>query len=310
MMTHISHRATTHTLQDIPQVSAVVPFFGQDVSSLLHCVEALRHQDYPMHRVSIIIVDNNKTPILFNESALGDCMVVHEPTRGSYAARNRGVEVAEGDIVAFTDADCIPHPGWVSAGVQAIANTNYAAMVGGRIAFTFRGDSHNIYEVLDSIIHHRQTEYVLKHSFGATANLFVHRNLLSSFGSFDPRFLSGGDREYGQRLTAKGVQIVLADDAIVFHPARFSFTSLLHKNLRGVGGDLMHGRIRGHGSIALVRTELRLFGNRNKLISAYAAKFRLAPVQNAKLRTLLAIIYMFRLLECGRLLLGGTPRRS
>jgi hypothetical protein len=92
-------------------------------------------------------------------------------------------------------------------------------------------------ELLDSIIHHRQTEYIFEHGFAATANLFVTRALISSHGQFDARFLSGGDREFGQRLASGGIEFVMAEDSIVMHPARRRVIDMLRKGLRGVGGD-------------------------------------------------------------------------
>jgi cellulose synthase/poly-beta-1,6-N-acetylglucosamine synthase-like glycosyltransferase len=41
---------------------------------------------------------------------------------GPAAARNRGWRAAEGEIVAFTDDDCVPHVHWLSAGVAAFAD--------------------------------------------------------------------------------------------------------------------------------------------------------------------------------------------
>src|SRR3954447_7090142 len=153
-------------------------------------------------------------------------------------ARNRGISESFDDIIAFTDSDCIPQRSWISAGVKALKEATRPIMVGGPIVFDFGSNiTMTTCELLDSIIHHRQTEYIFEHGFAATANLFVTRALISSHGQFVARFLSGGDREFGQRLASAGIEIVMAEDAIIVHPARNRLIDLLQKGLRGVGGE-------------------------------------------------------------------------
>ena len=73
---------------EMPSVGVVVPFYGFDVSALTRCVESLLNQDYPKNRVTITIVDNNN-PAKLPLSAFGSrCNIFHEPSPGSYAARN------------------------------------------------------------------------------------------------------------------------------------------------------------------------------------------------------------------------------
>ena len=135
-------------------------------------------------------------------------------------------------------SDCVPHHSWISAGVRSLQTATEPVLAGGSIVFDFGNERlWNSYKLLDSIVHHRQTEYVFLHRFAATANLFVPRELFTIYGPFDPRFLSGGDREFGQRLSAAGVRVSFVEDAVVLHPARGRFMDLLRKNLRGAGGD-------------------------------------------------------------------------
>src|SRR5690242_19233521 len=193
------------SLSGEPSVSVVVPFYGSEVSTLVSCVESLSDQDYPEDRTTIIVIDNNETPSLRPSMFGGRCKLFHEPLPGPYAARNRGIRESCEDIIAFTDADCVPRHSWISAGVRALKEATKPVMVGGLIVFGFDNDTaKTACERLDSIIHHRQSEYVFEHGFAATANLFVPRSLIYTYGQFDARFLAGGDREFGQRLTAGG----------------------------------------------------------------------------------------------------------
>src|SRR5262249_27203672 len=226
------------SLPDYPPVSVIVPFYGTNVSALLRCVQALLNQDYPRDLITVIVVDNNEIS-RFSPSMFGDhCKLFHEPRPGSYAARNRGITESSDEIIAFTDSDCVPQRSWISAGVRALAETTTPVIVGGPIVVDFHSNIvKTVCEVLDSIIHHRQSEYIFEHGFAATANLFVRRSVISNHGQFDARFYSGGDREFGQRLASAGVAIIMANDAVIIHPARAHFMDLLQKGLRGVGGE-------------------------------------------------------------------------
>jgi GT2 family glycosyltransferase len=220
--------------------------------------------------------------------------------------------ISIGNVIAFTDADCVPDRSWISSGVRALQQAVLPVIVGGPIVFSFRQPrSRTTCELLDSIVHHRQAEYVSVHGFAATANLFARRELISAFGQFDERYFSGGDREFGQRLGAAGVGLAFEQDAIVVHPARASFLDLLRKNLRGAGGDKTSMDARGHSSaFALPCLQIRNYLYRQRLISHWARSAAAGTWLQIRLRALLTLIYALRVLEAIRLALGGLPRRS
>jgi len=298
------------SLPDEPTVSVIVPFYGTEVSALIKCVESLLDQDYSKDRTTIIVIDNNETAKLTPSIFGGRCKLVHEPLPGSYAARNRGISESLDDIIAFTDSDCVPQRSWISAGVRSLAKATRPVIVGGPIVFSFGSNrAKTACELLDSIIHHRQSEYVFEHGFVATANLFVPRVLFCSYGQFDARFLSGGDREFGQRLIAGEVGIVMADHAVIVHPARSRFIDLLQKGLRGVGGDKTSLSLRKLPLWAIFKIQINNYLHRQRLISNRADALEMASYQRIKLRALLTLIYVVRVLEAIRLVFGGKPYR-
>jgi len=307
---HLLSMPHAHSLPDEPTVSVVVPYYGIDFSALVKCVGSLLDQDYSQDRITIFVIDNNEIASLPASMSGGRCKLFHEPLPGSYAARNRGISESFDDIIAFTDSDCIPQRSWISAGVTALKEATKPIMVGGPIVFDFGSNiTMTTCELLDSIIHHRQTEYIFEHGFAATANLFVTRALISSHGQFDARFLSGGDREFGQRLASGGIEIVMAEDAIVMHPARRRVIDMLRKGLRGVGGDKTSLSIRKSSPWAIFKIQIDNYLHRQHLISNRADALAIAPYQLIKLRALLTLIYIARLLEAVRLVFGGKPHR-
>jgi GT2 family glycosyltransferase len=104
---------------DLPFISVVIPTAFQRVDLLFRCVGAVRAQNYP--RFEVIVSDNRPTDSAERKSAWSELIadprvrVVAEPLRGSSAARNRGVQVAQGSVVAFLDDDAQPVQGWLMA---------------------------------------------------------------------------------------------------------------------------------------------------------------------------------------------------
>src|SRR5262245_61424835 len=95
-----------------PFVSVIIPVFG-DVEPLATCLDHLEHQTYSRACFEVIVADNG-CPDLARAVRGRDVRVVREPKPGSYAARNAGLAIAAGEIIAFTDADCLPSADWIT----------------------------------------------------------------------------------------------------------------------------------------------------------------------------------------------------
>src|ERR1041384_5139232 len=93
-------------------VSVIVPVWN-DAERLGHCLHALEKQTYPAESYEVIVVDNGSTDsVACLVAAYGRARLVSEQRPGSYAARNTGLNLARGQVIAFTDADCLPAPDW------------------------------------------------------------------------------------------------------------------------------------------------------------------------------------------------------
>src|SRR5687767_1234031 len=103
-------------------VSIIIPTY-KDWVPLTLCTDALSKQTFPKEMFEIIIVNNNpneQTPADFRLPENGK--IISEPTPGSYAARNAALKIAKGDIVGFTDSDCIPDENWIKRAVDYFNN--------------------------------------------------------------------------------------------------------------------------------------------------------------------------------------------
>lgn len=125
----------------IPFVSVVVPFYNESCS-LQQCVHALLAQDYACDRYEIFLVDDG------SQDASGEIARRQvEERRGSVprmtyarlrhcglaAARNAGLSLARGEIIAYIDGDALAEPGWLTALVDAFEDGCRVDIVGGKI---------------------------------------------------------------------------------------------------------------------------------------------------------------------------------
>ena len=222
---------------DLPFVSVIIPVFNEGARLRL-CLDAVATQSYPKDRYEVVVVDNGSDePPAWVTDDYPNAVVVAEPRPGSYAARNRGIGLAKGEVFAFTDGDCIPDAHWLANGVREVIAESSVGLVGGRVEFFFRDPERpTVAELYDSIMYLNQRGAVEVTGFAATANMFTSRSVLEDVGVFDPTVKSGGDREWGQRVRSRGYRLVYAEDAVVKHPARDTFAKISSRNIRVLGG--------------------------------------------------------------------------
>ncbi|SIO10143.1 Glycosyltransferase, GT2 family [Singulisphaera sp. GP187] len=252
---------------DGPVISVIIPVLDalDDLPGLL---DALLRQSLPIGRFEVIFVDNGSTDGSLDWLALncraGVRFLCCHDRRGSYAARNVGLNSARSENLAFTDSDGRPDPNWLEAGLKALTS---APRVAGSIELV-HSEFPSINEFVDAGRFLRQRRFVSE-GFGATANLFVHREVFDRIGAFEERLISGGDHEFGQRATATGFPIIYAADTIVRHPCRKTLRSVSKKAFRvGFG----FGQSMGLPNKSMLRSSFSRVTDRVKLSSGEALK--------------------------------------
>jgi glycosyltransferase involved in cell wall biosynthesis len=225
-----------------PLVSVVVP--ARDArAGVAQLLEALARQTLARDRWEVVVVDDgSRVGIADLVEAAGGRHLRLPLSRGAYVARNRALEVACGEAIAFTDADCTPRTDWLERGLAALRD---AQLVGGRIAMRL-GPRPTLAEVVDVARGLNQRRMVEEWGYGATANLFVQRRVIADVGPFNEALRSGGDDELCKRATARGHVLRYADDVVVDHETRRSARALVSKAFRD-GRGLGHLRHVGRG---------------------------------------------------------------
>jgi GT2 family glycosyltransferase len=200
-------------------ISVVVPTCGR-VDLLNRCLEALSKQELQALRYEIIVVDDgphHATRKLveswshrMHKKNLDIIYIVNGGPHGPAAARNRGWRVARGSIIAFTDDDTVPTPGWLINGLSLFDDTVH--VICGRIEMPLSGKPTD-YE--RDAKHLETAEFV-------TANCFCRKEVLEFINGFDERFRFAWreDSDLHFRLLGLQANIVYAPQAVVVHPVR------------------------------------------------------------------------------------------
>lgn len=203
-------------------VSVVVPTFKRR-DLLDRCIAALVSQFFEPAAYEILIVDDAACAETRRQvenwakrvAPCGHCvryLPVDDASipHGPATARNLGWRAARGEIIAFTDDDCIPTPGWLQAGLSGFTDDILA--VSGRIVVPLT-ENPTDYEYNAS--HLANSEFV-------TANSFYRREALMIVGGFDERFTSPWreDSDLFFTLLEKHAQYTCVPNAVVIHPVR------------------------------------------------------------------------------------------
>lgn len=221
----------------LPFVSVVVPVYN-DSQRLGKCLVALAQQTYPRDRYELILVDNNSSENVRSVvDAFDGVVYAKESEEGPAVARNKGISLSKGEIIAFTDSDCLPYPDWLEKGVSALLRAGNNALVGGRIEFFFKNPSKpTTVELYDSVVYLQQKRCLQFSRFAVTANHFTYRSVFEKIGYFNGRLKSGEDYEWGRRHFKAGYPQRYADEVAVRHPARYSLVQARKKTVRLTGG--------------------------------------------------------------------------
>jgi len=238
-----------------PKFSVLIPTYNRK-DLLRHCLEAVLRQDYPNYEV--IVVDDGST------DGTGEMIrrefpqvryIRQEPNRGPAAARNRGIEAATGEIVAFTDDDCIVPRDWLSRLVDGLRRYPDVVGVGGFQDPPMELISANMIARAEHLRRLRRwgSRVAAEVVGGAeipglgTNNVAYRRSVLLGVGGFDERFpvAAGEDADLKLRIAQAGYRLLYLPFGVEHHRT-YTWKAQWRMSLRrGVGAyyfEAKHGR--------------------------------------------------------------------
>lgn len=294
-------------------MTVIIPHFN-DAARLRLCLDALAGQTIARERFEVIVVDNgSKTPPVAVVEEYDFAILEHESRPGSYAARNRGLERARGEIFAFTDADCIPERDWLESAERRLEAQSCLGLIAGRIDLFYKDADHptgaELYEMLTAF---PQEHFINTRHFGATANMITSRQTIDRVGPFDASLMSNGDREFGERVHAAGLPCTYADDVCIKHPARHRVHDLVVQNQRIIGGDIdRKGPMKNKAvSLGILRTIGRALCPKWRYVRGFVCDDRLrGRWQRTKVAYVVIVLHYAKSWERIRKRLGAKSKR-
>lgn len=276
------------------KVSVIVPAHLLD-DHLTRCLRSLEALDFPRDAHEVLVVTDGVEAGRFFE----DFHVRHltAPKGGPARARNLGISQARGELVAFTDSDCLVRQDWLTELLRCLDDPRVAGAGGAQLSPPDEGPFGRTVQRFFTAIsfiggYTREHAELRPVDHNPSCNSIYRKQVLEQVGGFDESLFPGEDLDLDLRLTAKGWQLLYNPAAAVYHfrpTGLFGFARMMERYGRFSGGIMT----RRHGFFRKICYEPAALV---LLLSATLALCLLNPMAGAAwiLGLLLALLLFFR----------------
>ncbi|MBI4698240.1 MAG: glycosyltransferase [Nitrospirae bacterium] len=196
------------------KVSVIIPAYNR-AGFFPRLAEALLNQDHP---AEIIIVDDGSTDNTSQIIKQYPFQYIYQDNSGPAKARNTGWQKACGEVICFTDSDCIPHKDWIKRLLEGFTSDDIGAVAGSY-------DIANPESLLSQCVHEeirlRHSAFMNKDNIKAfgSYNVAIRRDVLERVRGFNEAYTaaSGEDNDLSYRILREGLKIKFKEDALVAH---------------------------------------------------------------------------------------------
>lgn len=228
-----------------PSISVIVPVLNME-KTIRATLESLQRLDYPEEMLEVVVVDGMSRDNTRNIIKEFPFKLVDQEGSGLNAARNTGIKYSEGEILAYTDGDCVLPEDWAKKIVS-----NFEDPVIGFVGGTMEGyDRSNplsnymdesFFQVTPGFRFRIETNDLRLMQFPAGANMAFRRHALSRVRYFDENITYGfDDLQPVEEMGFKGFRIILDPDVRILHQHRSTLKELLKQHFNyGRGGTLL-----------------------------------------------------------------------
>ncbi len=196
--------------------SVIVPAYNA-TNTIEACLKALLHQSIDRNEYEVIVVDDGS---IDRTSEIVKPFSIHyfyQKNQGPATARNKGAQEAKGEIILFTDSDCVPENNWIEEMVRPFDDPKVIAIKGAyktnQKALIARFAQIEFEERFEMLKKTESIDMVDTYSAGYRKSIF------HSFGGFDSSFpvANNEDTELSYKMSQAGHKMVFNPDAIVYH---------------------------------------------------------------------------------------------
>jgi glycosyltransferase involved in cell wall biosynthesis len=202
------------------KISIVIPNHNME-RSIGICLEAALASDYPDFEV--IVVDDCSTDNSLEIIKGYPCTLISlKDNKGASAARNTGAQKSSGDIIFFTDSDCLLQKDTISLAGSALSKEGDDAVIGG--TYTAIPPDTDFFSIFQSVsINFSETKNTADPDYIATHAMTISARTFRESGGFPETFLPIiEDVEFSHRLRRSGKRLVMYPEIQVQHTFNFS----------------------------------------------------------------------------------------
>ncbi len=195
------------------KVSVIIPVYNR-AGLIRDIIDALLSQKIPPFE--IIIVDDGSTDNLMDAVKDYPVRYVYQENRGPASARNLGSSLADGDILAFIDSDCIPEKDWLLKLIEGFDNDMIGVVAG---SYSIANPESLLSRLIHEEIKWRHMRFgIFIKAFGSY-NFGIRKKLFEEIGGFDESYrrASGEDNDLSYRVIKAGYKIRFLSDCLVRH---------------------------------------------------------------------------------------------
>ena len=236
-----------------PFVSVLIPAHNEE-KFIAQCIASVFATGWPVERLEILVIDHRSTDATAAVArAAGARVISAERGKKIGAVRNVGLKAAQGDFVAFVDADCTVPPTWLSSAIDILLSDNRVGAVGGGPALAPEDGTW----VERCLAPTRGKAGIVREAVTLVTYSFIARTkLLRDLGNFNETVFSGEDDDMSNRIRKQGLILIAASDCRVVH---HGFASTLSQIVRK---EIWHGsnhiEVRSRFDVTLMLTLLFL----------------------------------------------------
>lgn len=223
--------------------SVILPTYNR-LTQLKEALQSIIKQDYADYEI-IVVNDGSTdgTEEYLKTVAIPNLRSISQENRGPAAARNAGLEIAQGKYIAYTDDDCIVPSNWLSSFKNLFESTD-ADIIGGAV---YNSVHKNIFSETSQHITNFFVEYLNrdgKQSPFLTSNNIAYRaDVIKKVGGFDERFKKAGgeERALNWKILCNGGKSVFSPDIVVEHNHNMNFRKFVRQQINyGRGAYILH----------------------------------------------------------------------